>query len=118
MDEQQRSSPTVLPSPVVVAEAYTQVNRCKFTFGHGYLLRILPSIIMLHVTSNTKVLQCGSSKVLNSTNGRRKVRYCGSVVIVGNFPPSQPVMTVNIFLDLSAGSGKSILWCAVLQRFW
>jgi hypothetical protein len=109
-------APTV--SPVVIAEAYTQVNRCKFTSGHGYLPRILLLIIILHATSNTKVLQCGSSKVTNSTSGRRKVRYCGSVVIVSNFPPSQPVMTVNLFLDLSAGSGKSILWYVILQRFW
>jgi len=28
-------------------------------------------------------------------------------------PPSQPFMTVNPFPDLSAGSGKSILWCVV-----
>jgi len=34
------------------------------------------------------------------------------------FPPSQPFMTVNIFLDLSAGSGKSILWCVASQPHW
>ena len=118
MDEQQRSSPTVLLSPVVIAEAYTQANRYMSPSGHGYLPQILLLIIMLHATSNTKVLQCGSSKVANSTSGRRKVPYCGSVVIVSNFPPSQPVMAVDVFLDLSAGSGKSILWCVVLQRFW
>ena len=114
MDEQQRLLFTVLPSSIVIAEPCTQVNRCRLTFGRGYLPRIPPSIIILHATSNTKVLQCGLSKVTNSTSGRRKVHYCGSVVIVSVFPPSQPFMAVNVFLDLLAGSGKSILWCVIL----
>ena len=85
MDEQQRLLFTVLPSSIVIAEPCTQVNRCRLTFGRGYLPRIPPSIIILHATSNTKVLQCGLSKVTNSTSGRRKVHYCGSVVIVSVF---------------------------------
>ena len=32
------------------------------------------------------------------------------------FTTSRYFMTVNSFLDLSAGSGKSILWCVVSQR--
>ena len=38
MDEQQRSSPAVLPSSTVIAEPCAQVNRCRLTFGLGYLL--------------------------------------------------------------------------------
>ena len=114
MDEQQRSSLTVLPSLIVIAEPCVQVSRCGLTFGRGYLPQILPSIIILHATFSTKVLRCGLSKVENSTSGRRKVQYCGSVVIVSVFPTAQPFMTVNGFLDPLAGSGKSILWCVIL----
>jgi len=34
------------------------------------------------------------------------------------FPPSRLFMTVNVSLDFSAGSGKSILWCVVSQPLW
>jgi len=118
MDEQKRSFLTVVPTPTGITEVYTQVNRCKLNFGHGSLPQTLPSIIILHATSSTKVQQCGSSKVANSTSGRKKVRYCGSVVIVSFFLLFGPFMTVNIFPDLSAGSGKSILWCVISQQLW
>ena len=85
MDEQKRKLLTVLPPPIVIAEVCTQVNRSKLNSGHGSLPRILPSIIMLHATFSTKVLQCGSYKVASSMSGRRKVLYFGSVVIVRYF---------------------------------
>ena len=74
----------VVSSLVVIAEAYSQGISYERSLENGSLLRIPRSIIIPRTTSSTKERQRGSSRVRNSTSGRRTDRYCGSVAIVRN----------------------------------
>ena len=72
----------VVLSSLHIAEAYSQGVSYERSFENGSPLRIPLSIITPRATSNLKELQHGSSRVTNSTSGRRTVRCCGSAAIV------------------------------------
>ena len=82
IDEQQRSLHLVVLSSLHIAEAYSQGVSYGRSFENGSPLRIPPSIITPRATSSMRERQCGSSRVTNSTSGRRTVRCCGSAAIV------------------------------------
>ena len=103
----------MFPSLIVVAEAFSQGIGCEKSFKHGSLPLILPLIITQRATYTMTELQRGSSKAANSTSGRITDHYYGSVAFVCLSLPCKPFMTVDVFLGVSAGSGKSILWYVV-----
>jgi hypothetical protein len=103
--------------PIAMAKKCAQVTSFERSSEHGYLPPILLSIIILRVTSSTKEQQCGLSRETNSTTGGRAVHYCGFVAIVRFSLLVNPYVAVNSFLEISAGSGKSILWYTGSQRF-
>lgn len=82
MDEIQRSLFPTLSSFIIMAETCPQGLSCEISFEHGSLLRILPSITILHVSLITTEQQSGLLEVVHSMNGRRTVHCCGSVAIV------------------------------------
>ena len=78
------SYPVTLLLFVVVVEAHSQGVSRERSFGHGSVLRILPSIMAQPAIPSTTAQQCGLSEAPDSMSGRRIVRYCGSVAIVRN----------------------------------
>ena len=107
----------MVPSLIVVAEAFSQGIGCKKSFKHGSLPQVLPSIITQRATHTMTELQRGSSKAANSVSGRITDRYYGYVAFVCLSLPRRPFVAVDIFLGFSAGSGKSILWYVIPGRF-
>ena len=82
MDEQQRSLLHDDALFILTIETYLQAISHERCFGHGSILRILPSITVQRTTLNTTAQRRVSSNVADSMSGKRMVRYCGSVEIV------------------------------------
>ena len=64
------------------ANSCSQGTSCKRESYYGFLLQILPSIIIPRAKCSIAALQYGSFKGAHLRNGRRTVLLCGSVAIV------------------------------------
>jgi methyl-accepting chemotaxis protein len=109
--ELQRSS---LPHPAIIfrpTETRVQETSLEKSSGNGSLHRTPPSIIMLPATPTTRGPQRGLPTAIPSTSGREMALYCGSVGIV-RCAPTLTIVVANFSFNVTAGSGKSILWCA------
>ena len=98
MNNNVRSS-LMISSPIVIAELYPQGISYERSFENGSPLQIPLSIIIPRATFTMKERQRGSSRVTNSSNGRRTVHCCGSAEIVCFF------LLVNLSLPLTSFPG-------------
>src|SRR5260221_10854048 len=105
-------SPT-LQSFIVTAETHSQGTRRETSSEHGSALRILPLIISLRARPTTMELQGGLCGVGHSKIGRKPDPYCGSVAIVRFSTLNLSLLLIESLAVFPAGSGKTILWCAV-----
>jgi len=103
----------ILQSFIVTAEPHSQGTRRETSSEHGSVLRILLLIIWLRARPTTMEPQGGSCGVEHSKSGRKTDPYSGSVAIVRFLPLSLLLSLIESLAVFSAGSGKTVLWCAV-----
>jgi len=82
-------------------------------FDIGYPLQIRGQIIILLIKFITAGQLPGSPKLL--VTGNRQLPYCGFMVFVG---PERPCLWLLLIVsDITAGSGKTVLWYGLLQPY-
>jgi hypothetical protein len=103
------------PITIVGAEIPLQGTSGDRTSESGSRLLIHPQITLSPAALSTRDQQDGSSEVVISKNGNPSVPCCGFTASVRHWPilPCSALMR----LDIVAGSGKSVLWCAVSYTF-
>ena len=97
---------------IVAAETHLQGIKRERSSEHGSVPRILLLIIILRASPTTMKLQGGLCEVGHSKSGRKMDPYFGSVAIVCFSPLSLSFLLIESG-GFSAGSGKTVLWCAL-----
>jgi len=117
-NEQDRAFVDPFVTPVdKKAEAPSQEINYSADFDAGWQLLIHGPTTILPGKPTIAGRRRGSLKVKPSKHGKRRDPCCGSTANVSVFSSSIPLMCVD---DISAGSGKSVLWYAwlALVLFW
>jgi hypothetical protein len=115
-DEQRRRSEAFVYPLSLLVYAYKPMQGTSGdrTSESGSHLLIHPQITLSPAAPSTRDQQSGSSEVVFSKNGSPSGPCCGFMASVRH--PILPRYTV-MRLVIVAGSGKSVLWCAVSHAF-
>ena len=98
------------------AHAAPQGTNLEKAFHDGFRPQIHPPIITMHARLTIPVQLNGFSKELYSIDGNPPDPFCGYMENVRYSWPS-PSVKSWLFIKFVAGSGKNILWFALLRPF-